>query len=130
MAKYMTRQRKLLLEYFSRHVDETLSAGQIVSDLAGEDISVSAIYRNLADLEQEGRLTRSARTGSSELTYRFTDEETCRGHLHLTCKRCGRTYHMEHEDADRLIANVARNEGFAIDSDETVLYGVCRRCQN
>ena len=54
MSKYMTKQRKALLNYLSAHADEKLSAKQIEENLSGEGISISAVYRNLSDLEKEG----------------------------------------------------------------------------
>ncbi len=56
MAKYLTRQRKRLLEYLSEHTDEQMSARQIADALATDEISVSAVYRNLSALEEEGLL--------------------------------------------------------------------------
>ena len=129
MAKYLTKQRKLLLDFLSEHTDETLSAGQIADALAGKEISTSAIYRNLAALEQEGRLKRSARPGSQEAYYRFTDDEECRGHLHLSCLRCGKTVHVEEAETDALTHQLAKSEGFALDREDTVLYGICADCQ-
>ena len=129
MAKYLTKQRKLLLDFLAEHTDETLSAGQIADALAGKEISTSAIYRNLAALEQEGRLKRSARPGSQEAYYRFTDEEDCRGHLHLSCLRCGKTVHVEEAETDALTHKLAKSEGFALDREDTVLYGICADCQ-
>ncbi len=129
MPRYMTRQRKILLDYLQKHADETFSANQIVEALADENISQSAVYRNLAAMEQEGKLKRSAKAGSQELYYRYADAEACRGHLHLSCVRCGKTVHMEQEEADQLADSLARTEGFALNRSDTVLYGLCSDCQ-
>ena len=129
LAKYMTKQRKLLLAFLSAHADETLPTGRIVEALAGEEISVSAIYRNLAALEREGKLKRSAKPGSQELSYRYIGAECCQGHLHLSCLRCGKTVHMEQTASDALAQRLASTEGFALDRADTVLYGICADCQ-
>ena len=129
LAKYMTKQRKLLLAYLSAHADETLPTGRIVEALAGREISASAIYRNLAELEREGKLKRSAKPGSQELFYRYTGAESCQGHLHLSCLRCGKTVHMEEDETDALVHRLAKSEGFALDRADTVLYGICADCQ-
>jgi Fur family ferric uptake transcriptional regulator len=129
MAKYLTKQRKLLLDFLSEHTDERLSAGQIAEALSEKGISASAIYRNLAVLEQEGKLKRSAKPGSQEAYYRYTDEEHCRGNLHLSCLRCGKTVHLEETETDTLAHRLAQNEGFALDRTDTVLYGICAECQ-
>jgi len=128
LAKYLTKQRRILQEYLAGHADEFLTAGQIAAGLAGKDISVSAIYRNLAELEREGKVCRSAGHSSQENCYRYTDACECREHLHLTCLRCGKTLHMQKESADRLAENLALQEGFDLAREDTVLYGICSAC--
>ena len=59
MAEYMTKQRKLLMDYLISHTDETLPTSRIVEALSDEGISPSAIYRNLSALEKKGKLFRS-----------------------------------------------------------------------
>ncbi len=129
MAKYMTKQRKLLLDYLSEHADETLPTSRLVTDLSEKGISASAIYRNLADLEQDGKVKRSTKPGSQELYYRYVGAESCRDHLHLSCLRCGRTVHMDQTETDALAQHLAANRGFALDRGDTVLYGICADCQ-
>ena len=120
MSKYKTRKRAALLDYLSAHPDELLSVQDIAAAL--DTVSVSAVYRNLADLEAEGRVRRDGRTG----TYRYTGG--CGDCLHLSCTRCGRTFHMDGLEAERLVEAAARIDGFAVDRAETVLYGVCGDC--
>lgn len=128
MSKYMTKQRKLLIEYLSGHTDESISANQIASELS-DKISKSAVYRNLADMESEGNLRRVADNNSREVIYQYVDKEKCGECLHLSCKKCGKTYHMNMKAADSLVNNVSKNERFMIDKEKTVLYGVCKDCQ-
>ncbi|MBQ8930308.1 MAG: transcriptional repressor [Oscillospiraceae bacterium] len=129
MSKYATKQRKLLLDYLTCHTDEPLTAEQIARDLAPAAISVSAIYRNLAQLEAEGSVRRVSAEGSRKTLYRYRDEDVCADHLHLACARCGKTYHMDAAASTSLIRAVAREAGFAVDSASTVLYGVCGNCR-
>ena len=95
MSKYATKQRKLLLDYLTCHTDEPLTAEQIARDLAPAAISVSAIYRNLAQLEAEGSVRRVSAEGSRKTLYRYRDADVCADHLHLACARCGKTYHTD-----------------------------------
>lgn len=127
MSRYLTRQRKLLLDHLDRHADQLLTAQEIADALGPDTISLSAVYRNLADLEAEGKVLRGVREGAA--SYRFAAAPGCQGCLHLSCKRCGRTFHMDGQGAERLLADVARSEGFAVDKAETVLYGVCGACR-
>ena len=128
MQAYMTQPRKRLLTYLHGHADETLSAGQIAQDLP--EISVSAVYRNLSALEKDGAVQKIAKAGTREVFYRYKKAEECRAHLHLSCKKCGRTFHMDEAETEALVETVARLDGFAVDRGETVLYGLCEACQD
>ncbi|MDO4882078.1 MAG: transcriptional repressor [Oscillospiraceae bacterium] len=130
MPKYMTKQRKALLAFLEQHADEELSAKIIESELGGMGVSISAVYRNLSDLEKEGKVRRVSKSGSREVYYLYTDAHKCRECLHLSCKKCGKTYHMNAECADMLINTLAQSDDFTIDKSETVLYGVCKDCKN
>ncbi len=128
MPKYMTKQRKLLTEYLSRHTDESLSANRIAEALC-DKISKSAVYRNLSDMEAEGKLRRVAADGSREVIYQYVDEEKCHDCLHLSCKKCGKTYHMNCTVAENIIKDISDSEFFDIDKEKTVLYGICKDCK-
>ncbi len=128
MAGYKTRQRELLLNYLQAHPDEALTAGQIADALA-EKVSRSTVYRTLAALEREGRLSRTAKAGDRERRYRYSDAPRCRGCLHLNCMRCGRTMHMAEQEADQLAASLAATDGFALSRADTVIYGLCAKCR-
>ena len=129
MPKYMTKQRKTLLDFLERHADEELSAKKIEAELADSGVSISAVYRNLSELEKEGKIRRISKSGSREVFYLYTDAHACRESLHLSCKKCGKTYHMNSQCADMLINNLAQNDEFTIDKSDTVLYGVCKACK-
>ena len=131
MPKYRTKQRALLLDFLRSHPDEQLSAGQIAGAVQGQDqsISVSAVYRNLAELEAEGKVRRLSRAGSREIFFQYMDASNCRNCLHLSCTKCGKTFHMHALGAAQLERDVARNDEFQIDRNETVIYGLCRDCR-
>ena len=125
----MTKQRRTLISYLSLHADEKLSARQIEAELSGEGISISAVYRNLSELEKEGKVRRVNQSGSREVLYQYTDSAHCKECLHLSCEKCGKTYHMNIPGMEMLIENLASSDEFAIDRKNTVLYGVCKSCQ-
>lgn len=129
MAKYMTKQRRLLLDCLSAHHDQVLTARQIAELASEKGISVSAIYRNLSALESDGLIKRISKAGSREAFYQYTDAPECRDCLHLSCTHCGKTYHMNSSGAARLMNDLQAQDGFFIDKAETVLYGVCNKCR-
>ncbi len=130
MSKYMTKQREALLGFLAEHHDESFSARQIAESLNGDKISISAVYRNLSALEEDGKLRRVIKGGGREVFYQYADCEECKECLHLSCKKCGKTYHMSAQGADMLMNSVAAQEKFFIDKVGTVLYGVCEKCRN
>ena len=130
MSKYHTKQRTILLDYLEAHADESLSVKQIAQALENQGVSVSAVYRNLAALEEENRVRRVSQGNGREGLYQYTDTTSCKDCLHLLCNRCGRTYHMDHQGASLLEQHLAVKEGFRIDRTSTILYGICEECQD
>ena len=63
MSGYNTKQRRALLAFLEEHPDELLTARQMADALAEKQISLSAVYRNLAQLEAEEKVRRSAKSG-------------------------------------------------------------------
>ena len=129
VSGYITKQRKILLKYFQEHIDEPVSAQQIATALEGQDISVSAVYRNLSALEKAGKLQRISRKDSREVYYRYTAFDKCRECLHLSCKKCGKTFHLSSSGADKIIDALSDTENFSLDKSDTILYGICGSCK-
>ena len=126
---YSTEQRNILLTYLQTNPDTVFSAKQIAESLADKNISRSAVYRNLAQLESEQKIKRVVKNGSRETYYQFYDTTACRNHIHLSCTKCGKIFHMEGNDADRLSQILNGNEGFELNKSETVIYGLCKECK-
>ena len=129
MKKYMTSQRKILLEYLSRHHERQISAKQIEEDLRLQGISLSAVYRNLSDLENENLVKRCTKGGKREVYYQYVATESCKNALHLTCKICGRTTHMSADTTSDFCLRLLASDGFEVDKSETIIYGVCKNCR-
>ena len=129
MHSYSTRQRKVLLAYLSQHPDELLSAQQIADALTDKKISLSAVYRNLAQLETEEKVRRSSKSGTREVYYQYLDAEDCKGALHMKCIKCGKTFHMADGNAALFAKHLAQSEQFTLDAADTILYGICSACR-
>ncbi len=129
MPKYVTQQRKKLLSYLSRHTDTLLSVREIADYLQGEDISRSSVYRNLADLEVEGKVRRGCKGAAREVFFQYVGAAGCRDHLHLYCRRCGKTIHIDADLTDLFVGAVEKLEGFEIDRSASVLEGICGACR-
>lgn len=128
MKKYDTRQRDCLIAFLDQHPHHLLSVRQIAQALCEQQISLSAVYRNLAQLEREGLIRKTVKSGSREAYYQYAGSQECHTHLHLSCTRCGRTFHMKAEHALVLTDSLGELEGFQLDIFRTVLYGICQEC--
>ena len=64
MPGYNTKQRRILLAFLEQHPDELFSARQIADGLKAEQISLSAVYRNLVQLEADGQIRRYTKSGT------------------------------------------------------------------
>lgn len=127
MNEYMTRQRRLLYDFLAQRADRRFTARE-AADALSDEISRSAVYRNLAALEREGLITRSVPDGSREIYYQYLRCGDCRERIHLTCTSCGGSFHMEEAHAERLLKTLSEEMGFRLNKTKTVLYGVCEDC--
>lgn len=125
---YNTEQRTALLNFLTENPDKTFSAKEIALSLAGKNISKSSVYRNLAELENERKIKRVTKAGSNESFYQFFDNSECKNHIHLSCTKCGKIFHLESKQTERLVSEVEEADGFEISKSETTLYGTCKEC--
>lgn len=130
MKNYKTGQRSSLLAFLEQHRDEQLAAEQIAEMMAadGNVISLSAVYRNLERMEQEGYVRRSAAGEGRGSVYQYIGGE-CSEHLHMQCTGCGQVIHLDHKTTEALCSAAQSCSDFSIDEKRTVLYGRCRDCK-
>lgn len=128
MKQYMTTQRKKLISFLQEHPDRQFTAKEIFDILSEGSVSLSAVYRNLSVLEENGQITGVYREGCRDKYYRCQLSDKCKGSIHLTCTKCGKTLHMNKDSANTLIAAAASKDEFRITASKTVIYGVCKDC--
>ena len=128
MPNYMTKQRKALMNFFLKNKDVPVTAQQIFEKLKNDNISVSAVYRNLSSLEQEGKLQRINKAESREVYYRYSAFDSCKDCLHLSCRKCGKTFHLNDVSANDITKTLSSTENFQLDKSNTVMYGICKNC--
>lgn len=129
MARYNTGQRKRLLEYLKSNADSCLSASHIADALKDEEISISAVYRNLSDLEKSGKIRKLSQSGTRESLYQYIDIEQCKDKLHLSCVKCGKIFHLNNNISEKLLKEVSDLDDFAINKSQSILYGTCGQCK-
>ncbi len=128
MKKYQTKQRTQLLDFFKTNLHSQFSARQIADYFSGGGISLSSVYRNLSQMENEGILKRTFQKNSKEPLFQYLDPLQCSGYLHLVCSGCGLTSHMDNIIADNLSQSLKSNNGFMVNLHHATLYGMCENC--
>ena len=126
---YNTAQRSILLNYLEAHTDEIISINDIIDSMLKENISKSAVYRNLAYFEDEGKLKRITKPGCITTYYQYLDDD-CQNSIHLTCSVCGKTEHLSISNELKIEKAIKSNRDFIVDKKETIIYGVCGKCHD
>ncbi len=125
---YQTRQRRDILAFFESAPHASYSARDVMAGLAGQCVSEATVFRTLTHLTEEGVLRRFMEDGRAVYQYCRRCGEDCRGHMHLKCKVCGDLVHLDCSFAEEILRHFATEHHFALDREETVLYGVCEAC--
>lgn len=128
---YKTRQKEAIMQYFTAHEGEHLTAANVCDYLRehGEPIAASTVYRCLERLENEGTLHKYVIDESSAACWQYVREHVgCEQHFHLKCTSCGCLIHADCEFLSELGAHIAEHHGFTVDERKTVLYGLCAAC--
>lgn len=126
MKVYLTKQRKLLISFLELHKDEFLSAEGIQSAVKG--ISLSAVYRNLASLTEQGIIRKSFSKDGNTALYQYCEKEKCHAHMHVKCNMCGKMQCVAKENSDKIASILSKDDSFIIDEPGTIIYGRCREC--
>ena len=110
------------------NADRSFSADEIAEGLKGE-VSISAVYRNIDALEKQGAVMRVVKQENRKAFYRSSMLKECKNHLHISCTKCGKTFHVENKVSGDVIDSVKRATDFDIDPNATMFFGVCKNCK-
>ena len=131
MREYMTEQRKVLIAFLKENTDRQFSVEEICEGVnrgGAHDISISAVYRNIAKLVEGGHVRRFMRDGSRTAVYQYVHCHDCEKHLHMKCVKCSKILHMDDEATSEMLVAALKKSNFKIDERKTMLYGVCDSC--
>lgn len=129
---YKTKSRSYIMEFFTAHKEQIVSAADIHHYLEenGKQVNLATIYRNLDKMTDEGILLKYKTAKDEHAVYQYTDgHPECHEHLHLQCVRCGRVIHLECGFMKDIRAHLEEHHGFALECNSSVLYGMCRECK-
>lgn len=127
MQRYHTQQRKLLLAFFAKQADKQFTIDDLERSVEG--VSISAIYRNINQMVEDGIVRRFQKESGRKFLYQYIGGRACAQHLHLTCSGCGAILHMDQETSEMLIEAVSKSTDFKLDQSKTMLFGYCASCK-
>ncbi len=128
MSKYQTEQRQKLFELFKNSNHQSYSAFDILKKFDDDTISISAIYRNLKEMEKEGIICKLTEKGRSEAVYHYINPDSCVGIIHLKCENCESIYHLNRHISHMLLGMAKDDYNFSINNSGAFLYGKCENC--
>lgn len=121
-----TPQRRLLIDVLSQTTGHVTGADLVERCRAVDPSTIpSTVYRTLDVLEELG-LVRHAHGIDGREEYHVLPR-TEHGHLH--CSRCGRSWDIEADEAEHLVAALQRERGFEMDLSHLTISGRCADCR-
>jgi Fur family transcriptional regulator, ferric uptake regulator len=126
-GKRVTRQREVVLDAVCAGGGHT-SIGDIVARAKQVDgsIDLSTVYRALKVFTELG-IVLTVPSGEGEQLFEIRHATP---HHHLVCKTCGTELPLATRIADGMVEHIREEQGFAVELDHLVLWGMCRTCQN
>ena len=128
---YNTKARRYILEYLSSLGEVTVSAADILSYLEskGESISLTTVYRYLNKLSDEKKVIKFTEDDGNKTVYKFIENNSCEGHLHMQCTKCGKLIHLDCDFMNELKNHIEEKHRFSLKCSGSILYGVCSECK-
>ncbi len=127
---YKTRQRDIILEVLKKNTDKHLTCEEICEMLRnnGKKVGTATVYRYLEKLYSQGMLTKyTADKESAKFSY---VKESCKGHFHLKCTKCGKIFCEDCSSLKGILEHVINEHGFSVEPAKTTLYGICKVCSD
>lgn len=123
----ITRQRTAISDLLQA-TEQFLSAQEIHDRLTnrGESVGLATVYRNLQLLADAGEVDVLRQDGTDTQLFRYC--ASTRHHHHLLCRNCGTTVELADDRIEKLIREVAGENGFTNISHDVEIYGLCANC--
>ncbi len=132
MASYNTEQKRILVEYLTKHSEESFTIEELCLNITKQkscgSLGKSTIYRLIPGLVSDGIVKRFPSPNSRKFLYQLVSGKDCPHHLHLKCTGCGKLLHMPHSLSQGVMSEIKSTNDFTIDSRQTILFGTCSEC--
>ena len=122
--KYKTGKKEKILSFLTENRSRSFTLNEICDAVTEDGNGRSTVYRLVSELTACGALRRLSDGQTRHCTYQYVGGESCREHLHVRCKGCGRLFHLGAALSDELRDRVRACEGSTLDFSELLL-GQC-----
>lgn len=121
----ITPQREIIIETLA-HSDAHLSAEELHQRLQprSKTINLATVYRTLDLLVEQGYATRLV---GREGKFLYATRQHSR-HLHLICRKCGRTCPAEYEGLQPFLEHLKKTYDFQVEAEHLTFSGLCSDC--
>lgn len=130
---YKTKQRQIILNFLKNNKTNHITAEDIMEHLRDQNTPVgkSTIYRYLDILIKDNIVKKYTIDKISSACYQYISENNeCDIHYHLRCTICGKLFHVQNILFNDISNVLLKDFDFKLDNSKTVLYGICKECQN
>ncbi len=133
MGTYNTSQKQELLNYLVSHADKQYTVEELTnrineSDSIEKTVGKSTVYRLINKMLDEGIVRRTVKGNSRQFLYQYAAAESCKSHLHMKCRECGKILHMDDKESKNLMEILQETSKFSLDLKDTLLLGSCDKC--
>ncbi len=126
-----TKQSTERLELLKENKNRQMTADGVYSEmrLKGSTVGRTTVYRHLDKLYADGVVRRFLTGENSAACFQYIDNpKHCHNHYHLRCNKCGKLIHTDCDFLNELAGDIKDEHSFYLDTEKTVIYGVCERC--
>jgi Fur family ferric uptake transcriptional regulator len=124
----LTRPRRVVAELIGSRSGH-FTAADLLDDARQRRLALgrATLFRNLDLFTELGGLERLDLPNGDHAYVACEPEQH---HHHVVCRKCGKSVEVEDSGLQSVVAEIARQSGFQIDSHRLELFGVCRACSS
>ena len=125
MIKY-SRQRESIVNFLASRTDHP-TAETIYQNIKKEfpNISLGTVYRNLAQLVENGDILKISTSANKEHFDGFVHR-----HFHFVCNKCDKIYDVDLDGMDEIKNQAAEKLNADIEDYSLIFYGICENCSS
>ncbi|MBQ8029405.1 MAG: transcriptional repressor [Clostridia bacterium] len=128
---YKTKQREIILNYFSNNHEKAYTIDEIVEILkeSGTVVGRTTVYRYCDYLVKSGNLRFFPQSRGKSGTYQYVEHaDECSEHIHLKCVSCGKFIHLGCDFVSNICEHISEHHNFKVDNSKSTFFGLCSDC--